>query len=225
MANAKGFTLIELLVSMSILTMIMLLGSWSFSLFSSRWEGRLGHFDQSVSETKDYVLLNDVVSTIMPFVYKSGGKRHYYFSSTKESLVAVTQSAIFHPNQAVLFKLSVESLADGTVYLLYQESPLTVLNEPQDITYTHEKILIQGASNISLNVYAWPSAIEKIKSEDPLSSGSEASAPAWHTDYDSSESHLMPISVAVSWDDTRFLIPLINDQGSWLNLLLQAGEI
>lgn len=223
MNNYRGFTLIEVLISMTILTMIMLLGTWSFSLFSSRWDGRLGHFDESVAQTKDYVLLNDIVSSITPFVYKNGTERHYYFSSTNDYLAGVTQSSIFFPNQAALFKLTVEPLGDGTAYLLYQEAQLTVLNDPQAITYTHEKILIQGANKIRFSVYAWSSAIEKIQSEDPLSSN--AQSPVWRASYDSAESHLMPISVSIKWDDNEFLIPLINDQGSWLNLLLQEAEI
>jgi hypothetical protein len=119
--------------------------------------------------------------------------------------------------------LSVEEMSDGSVYLLYKEAKLTVLTQPQDISYTHEKVLIQGASAIRFEILGWNSAIDKIQSEDPLSTNTTTAK--WVKSYNSVDSNLMPISVAIIWDDTRFVIPIINDQGAWLNLLLQTDEV
>ncbi len=214
-----GFTLVELLISMTILSMIMLLGSWSFSLFTSNWEGRLGHFSKNVSQTKDYILMNDIISSIIPYVYRVSNTPRYYFKSTPTELYAVTQSAIFHPKSVVAFKFTVEQFDDGSKYLLYQEAALGVITQGLEIAYTHEKILIAKADDIQFKVFGWKSIQQKIDSEDPMSNS--GARPLWRSSYDSEKSNYMPLSVAIYWDDAEILIPTINDQGSWLSRLVQ----
>lgn len=220
--RSRGFTLVELLISMTILSMIMLLGSWSFSLFTSKWEGRLGHFSQSVSQAKDLILLSDIVSSIIPYVYLSSNKPVYYFSATPTELYGVTQSAIFHPESPVAFKMTVETNDDASKYLLYQEAKLGVISSKQGINYTHEKVLVEQAEDIHFAIYGWESVDKKMASEDPLSA--QGLKPLWREQYDSSESSLMPISVAIYWNGSEILIPVINDHGSWLSRLAQGDE-
>lgn len=216
---SKGFTLVELLISMTLLSMIMLLGSWSFSVFTNKWEGRLGYFSQHVSQTKDHILLNDVIMSIIPYVTKVKHNPKYYFSTSATQLKAVTQSSIFHPGQPVLFKLSVEESDDGSKFLLYQESLLNVLEENTDIVYSHEKILIAKADTISFSAFGWSSAQSKIKSEDPISAGTNEK-PKWRDSYNSIVSNLMPISIRVTWDGNLVSFPIQNDQGMWLTLMI-----
>jgi prepilin-type N-terminal cleavage/methylation domain-containing protein len=216
---SSGFTLVELLISMTILSMIMLLGSWSFSLFTSNWEGRLGHFSKNVSQTKDYILMNDIISSIIPYVYRVNNNPRYYFKSTATELYGVTQSSIYHPKYPVAFKFTVEPFDDGSKYLLYQEAVLGVITQGQPIKYTHEKILIAKANDIQFKVYGWKSIEQKINSEDPLTNSGVR--PKWRSSYDSEKSNYMPLSVAIFWDDAEILIPTINDQGSWLSRLTQ----
>lgn len=221
-SQSKGFTLIELLISMTLLSMIMLLGSWSFSIFTSKWEGRLGYFAQHVSQSKDYILLNDVITSVIPYLSQVNNSPKYYFSSSPSELKAVTQSSIFHPGRPVAFKLSVETLDDGSKYLLYQEALLSVIEQGSEILYTHEKILIAKAQSISFKVYGWKNAQLKINSEDPLSTGT-AEKPSWLTNYNSVASSLMPITIQVEWDSNVLNFPVVNEQGTWLSLILGEG--
>ena len=55
----KGFTLVEMLVSMVLLSMVLLIASSAYSMFSERWNGRLGHFNQSVAQAKNLILVQD----------------------------------------------------------------------------------------------------------------------------------------------------------------------
>lgn len=220
--RSSGFTLVELLISMTILSMIMLLGSWSFSLFTSKWEGRLGHFSQSVSQAKDLILLNDIVSSIIPYVYLSSNKPAYYFRATPTELYGVTQSSIFHPESPVAFKMTVETNSDASKYLLYQEAELGVIASKESINYTHEKVLVEQAEGIHFAIFGWENVDKKMASEDPLSA--QGLKPLWHDKYDSADSSLMPISVAIYWDGSEILLPVINDQGGWLTRLAQGDE-
>lgn len=212
---SSGFTLVELLISMTILSMIMLLGSWSFSLFTTNWEGRLGHFSKNVSQTKDYILMNDIVSSIIPYMYRVDNNPRYYFKSTSTEMYAVTQSSIFHPKSAVAFKFTVEDFEDGSKYLLYQEAELGVITQGQAINYTHEKILIAKADDIQFKVFGWKDIEQKMNSEDPMTNS--GARPLWRDSYDSEKSNFMPLSIAIYWDEAEILIPTVNDQGSALS--------
>lgn len=222
MIKNKGFTLIELLLSITILTMIMLLATYSFSIFTSRWEGRLGHFSEHMSEAKDHILLNDIVSSTLPYVYQSENLLSYYFDLKDGQLTAVTQSAIFHPDSPVAYQLSIEKLDEKSYYLLYKESQLTVLDGGSKPEYTHEKILIAKADSISLRVLAWKDLQEKIQSEDPLTNSDKF--PVWRDEYHASQSNIMPQAVMIIWDENQIYIPLVNEQASWLNGLLQIEK-
>jgi prepilin-type N-terminal cleavage/methylation domain-containing protein len=219
MGKIKGFTLIELLLSVTILTMIMLLATYSFSIFTSRWEGRLGHFSAHLSEAKDHILLNDIVSSTLPYVYRTKNTIGYYFDLVPGQLSAVTQSAIFHPDSPVAYRLSIEQLENDSYYLLYRETKLTVLNASVTPVYTHEKILIAKAKSISLKVLAWKDLQQKIQSEDPLVNSDKT--PIWREEYHADESNIMPQAVMIVWDDNQIYIPLVNEHASWLNGLLQ----
>ncbi|WP_076410995.1 type II secretion system protein J [Shewanella sp. UCD-KL12] len=216
---SKGFTLVELLISMTILSMIMLLGSWSFSLFTTNWEGRLGHFSKNVSQTKDYILMNDIVSSIIPYVYRVSNNPRYYFKSTPTEMYAVTQSSIFHPKSAVAFKFTVEDFEDGSKYLLYQEAELGVITQGQEINYSHEKILIAKADDIQFKVFGWKDIQQKMASEDPMTNS--GARPLWRDSYDAEKSNYMPLSIAIYWDKAEILIPMVNDQGSSLSRITQ----
>lgn len=222
--STNGFTLIELLISMSLLATIMLLGTWSFSVFINKWEGSLGQFDQRVSQAKDYILLNDIITTIIPFVYNQNNKASYYFVGEESEFRGVTLGSIFHPNSAVAFRVQAKAHEDGSSYLLYQEGKLSVLSDVNTIEYTHEKVLMSAKDEIKMSYLGWQTAIEKINSEDSATSNI-SSTPQWRSKYNSSDSSLMPIAIKIAWGQSIAEVSLINDQGQWLTVLKTAGGI
>ncbi|WP_448552118.1 pilus assembly FimT family protein [Thalassotalea montiporae] len=223
MRREAGFTLIEMMISMTILSMVMLLGTWSFSLFIDRWDGRLGYFSKHASQAKDLILLNEIVSGISPFVYRKNGQPSYYFELVDNQITGVTQNPIFHNNEFALFKLSVERSASGLFYLLYKEAKIQNLYQANTDIYDYEKVLINDTARIDLNVLAWDNFQQKITAEDPLISDSNL-VPQWRSGYDSSLSNLMPIKVSIATQEGNVTIPVINDQGRWLNLILNFGD-
>ena len=223
MRRVTGFTLIEMMIAMTILSMVMLLGTWSFSLFIDRWDGRLGYFSKHASQAKDFILLNEIVSGISPFVYRQNGQPSYYFKLVDNQITGVTQNPIFNNNEFALFKLSVERSNSGSSYLLYKETKIQNLYQGATDTYDYEKVLINDTARIDLSVFAWDNFKQKIAAEDPLISNSKA-VPKWRSSYDASLSNLLPSKVSISTTDGNITIPLINDQGRWLNLILNFGD-
>ena len=80
MKHAQGFTLVELLITMALLSMIILIGSSAFGLFGQRWDGRLGQFDNTMRNTQNIMLVQDVLGSLIPYVaYNHNGKPIIYF--------------------------------------------------------------------------------------------------------------------------------------------------
>lgn len=214
----SGFTLIELLISISLLSMIMLLASWSFSMFIDRWEGRLGNFSRAVSESKDFILLNNVISTVVPYLVEQENSLGYYFILKQNTLKAVSQNGIFHTTGPVFFKLSVEKKLTGEQYLLYQEGALSgKISLDSELPYSHEKVLIDNSSAINFQVYSWQSYIEKINSDNPLNNIN--TVPQWRAHYNAWQSKIMPLTLRVFWSDSSLDISFINDHGRWFSII------
>jgi prepilin-type N-terminal cleavage/methylation domain-containing protein len=218
----NGFTLIELLVAITLLSMIMLLGTWSFSTFTTNWAGRLGYFSKHVAQSKDYILLSDIIQGISPHLINKNGSAYYYFEANNKTIKAVSQNGLFNTNIPVSLKLSVEVFSDGTQYLLYQEVAYQPFNVDQLLTYSHEKILINEVKNLQFSVFGWGSAYQKLISEDPLTNATNHK-PTWQSQYNSAVSNLMPISIRIAWNDSFVDIPLTNDQGFWLSLIQSSS--
>ena len=66
-SKISGFTLIELLVAMSLLSLIVLTGTSAFGIFSQRWDGRLGTFDEKMESTQSILMVQDVLSSLVPY--------------------------------------------------------------------------------------------------------------------------------------------------------------
>jgi len=218
--KALGFTLIELLVAMSLLTTIMLLGSWSFSIFTSKWEGRLGNFSTNVSEAKDHILLNEIVAAIIPYVYNQGNKPSYYFEGEKNSFKATTLGSIFNTKSAVAFNIQIKQHSDSSFYLVYQEGVINQQSDPSTVKYSDEKILIAKGEDIHFEYLGWVNLHQKMMAEDSLESNQKLQ---WLTKYNSGKTSLMPIAIRIYWDDSIFEIPLNNEQGKWLTFITTSG--
>lgn len=122
---SKGFTLIELLVSMSLLSMTILVGSSAFGLLSQRWDGRLGHFDDTMHNAQSMILVHDVLNSLVPYVvYDNYGRPTIYFEGNRNGFVGVSSKSIYaHGNFAVV-RFSVSQNLDLTYDVLYEEWPM-----------------------------------------------------------------------------------------------------
>ena len=97
MNKGHGFTLIELLITMALLSMIILIGSSAFGLFAQRWDGRLGQFDSTMRSAQNIMLVQDVLTSLIPYVaYNRDGKPVIYFEGNRNGFVAVSSRSIFH---------------------------------------------------------------------------------------------------------------------------------
>lgn len=77
--NHKGFTLIELLISMALLTSLMFTGTYAYSLLANKWDEKLSKFTIKKNESKNLILLNRLLSGILPFVVTDPKNKPTFF--------------------------------------------------------------------------------------------------------------------------------------------------
>ncbi|WP_286271765.1 prepilin-type N-terminal cleavage/methylation domain-containing protein [Thalassotalea hakodatensis] len=201
MKRSKGFTLIEMLVSMTLLSMVMLIATNAYSLFSDRWNGRLGYFNQTLTTTKNLLLLQESLQSITGYVVtdnKQGAK--YYFEGNRNGFVAVTLRSMFDPEVAAVIRLKFEQNEDFTFRLLYEESPMVqqmLVQVTQQLEFEHSVVLFDRVKNAEFLYFGWSSLENKNWTPDLTSM--QPPQKEWLSDYNSLEKLVFPEQVSVTF--------------------------
>jgi prepilin-type N-terminal cleavage/methylation domain-containing protein len=213
MRRIAGFTLIEVLISMLLLSLVMFIGSLSFSVFTQRWQSDMGHFTEQADRARKLFLLQRSIQGISNyFVLDSKNEPVYFFLGSSDHLVFVTNNPIFSAGSQALVRLRVIPLEDGAQELVYQESsfnkfPLLSL-EPLPIA--DKSLVILKAVNIRFNYYGWMSNQDRLESYDnevlkPL-------RPKWQDEYLAHEVAILPYAINLTWGENEPIIfPMNND--------------
>ncbi len=193
----KGFTLVELLVVTTLLSLLMLVGTYSYSLFTNKWQDELGHFKESNEQAVNFHRLFRVLSNIQPYVViKNNKEPGFLFIGASDSLLAVTHDSIFSPNTNEVFLLSKVRSEDGNVNLVYQAKSLesaSVITSKEEIAFEKEITLLSGFTDISFSYYSWPSFNAKgdRRSITPITR-------AWTSSFSGIDNQLTPETIKVT---------------------------
>ncbi|MDO6426498.1 prepilin-type N-terminal cleavage/methylation domain-containing protein [Thalassotalea sp. 1_MG-2023] len=201
MKKQAGFTLIEMLVSMTLLSMVMLIATSAYSLFSERWNGRLGHFNQTLATTKNLLLVQESLQSIIGYVVSDDNQSaKYYFEGNRNGFVAVTLRSMFNPSVAAVVRLKFEQNDDFTFRLIYQESPMEdqmLVQATQDLDFVHSVTLFESVKNAEFRYYGWPSLASKNWTPDFTSM--QPPTKEWSSNYNSLEKNVFPNQVRVAF--------------------------
>lgn len=201
----KGFTLVEMLVSMVLLSMVLLIASNAYSSFSNRWNGRLGHFNQSVVQAKQLILVQEALKSIVSYVVindKSQAK--LYFEGNRNGFVAVTLRSLFSPETAAVMRLQIIQNTDFTYRLTYQESSMAeqlLIKSKQSLNFSAPIVLFDNLSSAEFQYFGWPSSQSKNWTID--SAAVEPEPPSWFNEYNSLAINLQPEQVKVTFTNKQ----------------------
>ena len=156
---SKGFTLIELMIAVSILTLLLFTGAYSYSLMSERWNKELGQFSHSAKNTKHLALTQRLLAGVMPYVVVDNKlSPAFFFIGNKSSLLAVSRSGFFSESYPEIFRLTVMEKRNGKVDLIYQsKSTQEVLlkTTEQNITFAHQITLFTDLDSVNFEYFGW----------------------------------------------------------------------
>lgn len=208
MKRVAGFTLVELLISMSLLSMIIMVGSSAFGLFGKKWGGQLGNFDLKVQSARNMMLVQDTLDSLVPYVVTGErGKPIIYFEGNRNGFVAVSSRSLFSHGSLSVVRFSVKQNPDLTYHVLFEESPMTqapLVAIDQELEFLKPITLFKAVQSPRFEYYGEvePSGKEYIDEFE------EISRQGWMTDYSAVRSSNAPAKARITFDtaDGRFQI-------------------
>jgi prepilin-type N-terminal cleavage/methylation domain-containing protein len=219
MNNVKqgGFTLVELLISTTILSMLMLLGTYSYSLFTNKWQEELGQFSQANERSMNFQRLQTVLESVMPYVVRKDNRQPgFFFVGGENVILAITQQGLFTADAPEVFRLSVLRNDNGKYKLLYQGKPLNnsiITSSSQELTFSKKILLADNMDEIQFKYYGWNHFTTK-------SDRTEESA-SFQRDFSGLDNQLMPEKIIVfiteNEKEIELIINLSEENSSWLS--------
>lgn len=202
MKKINGFTLVEMLVSMAILSMVLLIASNAYSLFSDRWNGRLGHFNRTVIEVKHLILVQESLKSLIAYVVTDEEKQsRFYFEGNRNGFVAVTLRSLFTPEVAAVVRLKLIQNDDFSFALIYEEAAMhqqqLLLKVTQELNFDNSIILFNNLTEADFQYFGWASLEDKNWTPDTQSL--QPPVKVWLDEYNSLERNMLPEKIIVNF--------------------------
>lgn len=224
--KAKGFSLIELLISLAILSMLLLLGNFSYSLLAERWNRDLGNFNDQVAVFRSLDLVERLLVGIDDYVVLapdgslSGATPTFLFVGEEDNLVAVTSNPLFCNSCSELFKLEiVDNLNSETKALILhtyalEGVPITSVN--QSFEYERSFVLLDDIVDAKFLYYGYAGLSEKLQQIREA----VATSKAWTSAYSGVDEQLLPeiVLLKLTFEDGEFILQGELNQSTELKL-------
>lgn len=208
----RGFTLIELMISITILSLLLFTGSYSYSLMSERWSQELGQFASSAHTAKNLENFQRLLEGVHSFVVVDDNKKpSFFFIGSPDSLLAVSRNGLFSHGFPEIFRLTTRKKANDLVDLVYQSTSteqLLLTGTQQEINFTHELTLFMDLDQVQFQYFGWQSLPYKRNDADL------AIVQQWYSDYSGIDKQLMPqqIEVVLTKENKKLSFPIHLEQ-------------
>jgi prepilin-type N-terminal cleavage/methylation domain-containing protein len=198
--KSAGFTLIEMLVTMSILAMVVLAGSSAFGFFAQRWDGSMGNFDRSMTNSKNLMLVQEVLDNLIPYMaYDSKNRPTVYFEGNRNGFVAVSSRSLYRQNRMAVVRFSVKQNLDLTYNVLFEEWPMeddVLIYAKTEVPFLSPLVLFHSVASADFQYFGWSDRLSKTgNGGDKL-----PQAPSWHKDLNAVASMVAPLKVRLEFN-------------------------
>jgi len=222
----QGFTLIEMLISMVLLSMVLLIATSAYSMFSEKWNGRLGYFNRSATDAKHLILVQEVLKSIKPYVVTDDkDEAKLYFEGNRNGFVAVSLRSLFQPNKPAVIRLQVIQNDDFSFALVYQESVMThqlLTKVTQPLDFTAAIVLFDKLKDVDFTYFGWPTL--KAKNWQPDVSFELREPKVWFDEYNSIERRVFPEKVKIVFNSEQGKFVLQTPLPSTIKGMLSSFE-
>lgn len=200
-AQVRGFTLIELLIAVTIMSLVIGLASYAFSLFSSHWQRPRAEFTRAAGQLQRVDLLVRALTDALPWAVKSDQARiGFYFLGREEGLTLVSGSPVFDTGHPAVIRIFRESQVDGRWRLVYEEASLgeVVLRDAsQELPFDRRMIVLEGLSQIRFDYFGWSSVDQRALASDT------GARPDWSIEFDGLVRVQQPLKIAMTLGNFR----------------------
>jgi prepilin-type N-terminal cleavage/methylation domain-containing protein len=208
----RGFSLLEMLVAVVVLSMVIGISTYAYSLFIRQWDGHLGRFDESQAQYQRLEWLANALEDTLPYLVRDDkNELGFYFLGRDEGLTSVTMSPIFGVGEPALIRVFREPDDSGTWRLVYEEAPFAgkvLAHADQRMEFRHRLVVARGLPRPEFRYFGWADLQSRVNTEDSLSTGR-----AWFDEYDGLRRQFHPekIELGLGNDVAVFEIPVRAD--------------
>jgi len=211
----RGMTLIELLIALSILSLVMALASYGFSLFAGYWERGRDAFEKSSGRLQRLALVTQSLESSIPWMVKDAQNDiGFYFLGRDEGVTFVTTEPVFASRGLAVVRLFRERDGVQKFRLVYEEAPLFGINlerADQILPFRHRLVVLSGLDSLSFRFFGYSSAAERgLGMDDERATNA---ATRWFTTFDGLKAGVNPLRVEllINGMEFRFDIPSSGD--------------
>jgi len=208
----RGFSLLEMLVAVVVLSMVIGISTYAYSLFIRQWDGHLGRFDEAQAEYQRLEWLSTALQDTLPYLVRDAKNAlGFYFLGRDEGLTLVTMSPIFGVGEPALIRVFREPENNGTWRLVYEEAPFAgnvLAHADQRMEFRHRLVVAKGLPRPEFRYFGWADLESRVNIENLPGTGR-----AWFDEYDGLRRQFHPekIELGLGTDVAVFDIPVRAD--------------
>jgi len=204
----KGFSLLEMLVAILVLSIVIGISTYAYSLFIRQWDGHLGRFDEAQSQYQRLEWLSAALEDTLPYIVRDDdGQLGFYFLGRDEGLTLVTMSPIFGVGAPALIRVFREPDEDGAWRLVYEEAPFAgtlLVRANQRMDFRHRLVIARDLPRPEFRYFGWSSLGSRTAIEE-----ASPESRAWFAEYDGLRRRFHPdkIELRLGNDGAVFDVP------------------
>ncbi len=204
----RGFSLLEMLVAVVVLSMVIGISTYAYSMFIRQWDGHLGRFDEAQAQYQRLEWLAAALEDTLPYAVRDDkGELGFYFLGRDEGLTSVTMSPVFGVGEPALIRVFREPEDGDTWRLVYEEAPFAgnvLVQADQRMEFRHRLVVARGLPRPEFRYFGWADLQSRVNAEESLSPGH-----AWFDEYDGllRQFHPEKIELGLESDAAVFEIP------------------
>lgn len=209
-ARVAGFTLIELLVSIAVLSMVIGISTFAFSLFSRNWQGARAGYDLAAGQLQRVELLVGAIRDASAWVVFSGGPPDhlgFYFLGRDEGMTFVTESPIFEARGVAVVRVFREREENSRTWrLVYEEAPLKRMwlrEATQTLPFQNRLVILRDLPTLEFRYFGWRSLAARNEAMDTGSL-----APEWFLEFDGLIRRQQPMQIGLNLGKTEIFFDI-----------------
>ncbi len=187
----KGFSLLEMLVAMTVLSMVIGISTYAYSMFIRQWDGHLGRFDEAQAQYQRLEWLAAALEDTLPYVVRDDeGELGFYFLGRDEGLTLVTMSPIFGVGEPALIRVFREPDEGDAWRLVYEEAPfagILLAHADQRMEFRQRLIIARGMPLPVFRYFGWADLRSRVT----------VAERSWFDEYDGLVRHFHPEKIEV----------------------------
>jgi type II secretory pathway component PulJ len=213
--SVEGLSLVELLIAVAILTMLIGLGTVSFSLFTSKWDALENAYQSRAADLRRVTLLHESLKAAVPLRVSSDRGVGYYFLGDSLGFTFVSERPIFSRGSSAVVRVIAEREQDRQAWrLVYEEASLAgsiLSTASQQLPFNRRLIVLSGANDLGFEFFGWRGVEERVQ---PIELGPRPE-PRWFNEFDGIDRRQQPLAIKIKVDESYSVIDLPNRAEEW----------